>query len=148
MYGLCYRGVLTMREDNKLEIIKRMNRRNIITILVCILLIVLLISFFSKKGDGKVKTQIKTTLDSIVEKSDLFVLGIDIFNLLFKGTEKSLEEYYEKIEKSVKDDDLKDLLEKLIVIDAHKRIDWNDYFNHPFFNIDEIDFDKIENIKK
>ena len=84
----------------------------------------------------------------IVEKSDLFVLGIDIFNLLFKGTEKSLEEYYEKIEKSVKDDDLKDLLEKLIVIDAHKRIDWNDYFNHPFFNIDEIDFDKIENIKK
>ena len=84
----------------------------------------------------------------IIEKSDLFILGIDIYNLLFKGTEKSLEEYYSKIENSVKDDDLKDLLKKLIVIDAHKRIDWNDYFNHPFFNIDKIDFDKIENIKK
>ena len=83
MYGLCYRGVLTMREDNKLEIIKRMNRRNIITILVCILLIVLLISFFSKKGDGKVKTQIKTTLDSIVEKSDLETANIT-YNVIAK----------------------------------------------------------------
>lgn len=72
-----------MREDNKLEIIKRMNRRNIITILVCILLIVLLISFFSKKGDGKVKTQIKTTLDSIVEKSDLETANIT-YNVIAK----------------------------------------------------------------
>ena len=37
------------------------------------------------------------------------------------------------IPESFDDKNLNDLVEKLIVIDPSKRINWEDYFNHPFF---------------
>ena len=83
----------------------------------------------------------------IVEKIDLLILGIDIYRMLFKDICQSFEEYEKRIEK-IKDEELKDLLKKMIVEDAHKRIEWDDYFTHPFFKIDEIDFSKIKNIVK
>ncbi len=83
----------------------------------------------------------------IVEKIDLLILGIDIYRMLFKGFCQSFEEYNKKIE-NIQDEELKDLLKKIIVEDAHKRIEWDEYFNHPFFKIDEIDFSKIKNIVK
>lgn len=72
-----------MKEETKLEIMKKMNNRNIITIVVCILLIIIIISFFSNNSDGKVKTQIRTTLDSIIEKSDLETANIT-YNVIAK----------------------------------------------------------------
>ena len=84
----------------------------------------------------------------ILLKKLIYLFWELIFLIYYLKGQHKIWKYYEKIENSIKDDDLKDLLKKLIVIDAHKRIDWNDYFNHPFFNIDEIDFDKIANIKK
>ena len=84
----------------------------------------------------------------IVEKIDLLILGIDMYRMLFKGTCQSFEEYKKNVEKLVEDKDLKDLLKKMIVEDPHKRIEWDEYFNHPFFKIDEIDFSKIKNIVK
>lgn len=32
-----------------------------------------------------------------------------------------------------KDSNLDDLVKKLIVVDPVKRINWEEYFNHPFF---------------
>ena len=83
----------------------------------------------------------------IVEKMDLLILGIDIFRMLFKRICNHFEEYDKKIN-TIKDEELKDLLKRMIVEDAHKRIEWDEYFNHPFFKIDKIDFDKITNIVK
>ena len=83
----------------------------------------------------------------LVEKIDLLILGIDIYRMLFKGICQSFEEYEKNIEK-IQDEELKDLLKKMIVEDAHKRIEWDDYFNHPFFKIDGIYFNKIKNIVK
>ena len=88
------------------------------------------------------------TIVYIVEKSDLLVIGIDIYRMLFKETAKTFEEYLTKIDSSVEDEDLKDLLKKLIVEDPKERIEWDDYFNHKFFNIETFDFDKVENIIK
>ena len=53
-----------------------------------------------------------------------------------------------KIDKFIEDEDLKDLLRKLLVDDPKERINWDDYFKHKFFNIDKFDFDKVENIVK
>ena len=55
---------------------------------------------------------------------------------------------HKKIAQFVQDEDLKDLLNKLLVEDSKERIGWDEYFNHNFFKIDKIDFDKVENIVK
>ena len=81
------------------------------------------------------------------EKVDLLNLGIDMYRMLFKDAYKSFEEMLDKINKNINDEDLKDLLNKLLVEDYKERIDWEDYFNHKFFNIDKFDYDKVENIK-
>ena len=83
-----------------------------------------------------------------VEKYDLLVLGINIYRMIFKKKAESYREYYENIYYYVKDKDLRNLLKGLIIEDVNKRIDWNDYFKHPFFKIDNIDFSQIKNIKK
>jgi serine/threonine protein kinase len=81
------------------------------------------------------------------EKVDLLNLGIDMYRMLFKDAYKSFEEMLDKINKNINDEDLKDLLNKLLVEDYKERIDWEDYFNHKFFNIEKFDYDKVENIK-
>ena len=54
----------------------------------------------------------------------------------------------EDIEENIDDEDLKDLLFKIIVEESNKRIGWDEYFNHKFFNYDKVEFDKVENIIK
>ena len=83
-----------------------------------------------------------------VEKIDLLNLGINIYRMLFKDAYKSIEEMLDKVDKNIEDKDLKDLMHKLLVVDYKKRISWDDYFNHKFFNIQKFDFDKVENIIK
>ena len=88
------------------------------------------------------------TIVYFVEKIDLFIIGVDIYRMLFKETAETTEDYLAKIDSSVEDEDLKDLLKKLLVEEPKERIEWNDYFNHKFFEIETFDFDKVENIVK
>ena len=75
-------------------------------------------------------------------KSDLWNLGIIIYYLLFKeypykgNTEIQLlkDIKSKKILKLSEDNNLNDLMNKMICIDLNKRISWEDYFNHSFFN--------------
>ena len=75
-------------------------------------------------------------------KSDLWNLGIIIYYLLFKeypykgNTEIQLlkDIKSKKILKLSEDNNLNDLINRMICIDLNKRISWEDYFNHSFFN--------------
>ena len=77
------------------------------------------------------------------DKSDLWSIGIMIYQLHFKDLPyKGINELQilEKIKlnaqiKQPEDPQLRDLLNKLLVMDPQKRISWEDYFNHPFFNV-------------
>ena len=84
----------------------------------------------------------------ISPKSDLWSLGILIYYMLFKeypynGSEKS--KIIEDIEsnkqlKIINDNDLNDLVKKMLIVDINKRISWDEYFNHSFFTKYNINF--------
>ena len=99
-------------------------------------------------------------------KSDLWSLGVIIYQLYFGDfpfipNDNSLKSLYQNIitqkkpPKKIKDDKkLQDLLDKIFEVDAKKRISWNDYFLHEFFddNNKEIykdikEFDLGDNLK-
>ena len=83
-------------------------------------------------------------LNLLYQKSDLWSLGIIIFTLYFgefpyEGNKP--EEIYSNIRKNEKsrlneinDNDLKDLLKKLLTEDRDERINWDGYFKHRFFS--------------
>ena len=86
------------------------------------------------------------------KKVDLWSLGIILYKMYFNKFPFKNFECYKKfilsegkkflpeIEKSG-NENFDDLIEKLIVFDEKKRLDWNDYFNHKFFlffNVNEI----------
>ena len=81
-------------------------------------------------------------------KCDLWSIGIMLYKMYFKILPfKKLQIYTDLMKnknieienlKLIKDNSLKDLISKLIVVDYKKRIDWKDYFNHNFFkNIED-----------
>ena len=65
-------------------------------------------------------------------KCDLWSIGLIIYKLKFYDIP-----YYAffggKIPNKFDNKNLNDLVEKLIVVEPEKRINWEDYFNHPFF---------------
>ena len=65
-------------------------------------------------------------------KCDLWAIGVIIYELKFKEV-PTLAFYNEAIPEKFNDKLLDDLVQRLIVKDPIKRIDWNDYFEHPFF---------------
>jgi len=74
------------------------------------------------------------------EKSDIWSLGVIIYFLLFKKypfkgekIEIILNEIKSNQIKFSKYLDLNDLLSKMLIIDENKRISWDEYFNHKFF---------------
>ena len=77
-------------------------------------------------------------------KCDLWSLGVNIFQLYTKKPpysgehDKVILNQIERKGKSVleviKDNNLKDLLSKLLVRDPKNRMSWEEYFNHAFFN--------------
>ena len=76
------------------------------------------------------------------KKSDLYSLGIILYllktgNYIFEG-KRPIEIFRNKqkniIKKETDDPILNDLIKKLVVVDPDQRLDWMDYFNHPFFN--------------
>ena len=76
------------------------------------------------------------------EKSDLWSLGVIIYILLFQESPfngDNAEEILEQIDlnennlKKVEDENLNDLIKKLLVKDPKNRLTWREYFEHPFF---------------
>ena len=81
-------------------------------------------------------------------KCDLYSIGIILYILktgeyIFEGNDLYDILTNKKNNKQKKETDdplLNDLIKKLVVNDPHNRLEWNQYFNHPFFkkNDDEI----------
>ncbi len=91
--------------------------------------------------------------DLIGYKSDIWSLGIIIYYLLFKEypyngqTEiQIIQEINKKNKlKSSDNQELDDLINKMLIINVNERISWENYFKHPFFNSNE---DKIIQINQ
>ena len=66
-------------------------------------------------------------------KCDLWAIGLIIYYLRFKDI-PIYAFILGNIPTKFDDNNINDLLKKLIVIDPDKRISWEDYFNHPLFN--------------
>ena len=95
-------------------------------------------------------------------KCDLWSIGVIIYKLFFikppfsglneSALIKNIEELGNKALKSTKNEELDDLIRQLLEKDPAKRLDWDKYFNHPFFKIKKINLiyetneDNIENI--
>ena len=91
-------------------------------------------------------------------KCDLWSLGVNIYFLYMKklpysGTSENLilnqiKKLGQSILDKIKDEKLKDLLSKLLVVEPENRISWEDYFEHAFFkNKVNINIEKYEDIK-
>ena len=103
--------------------------------------------------------QLKNDYDPYSDKSDLFSIGVMMYELYFKSYPfpstqyKSQQEikkiYSAKKAKDCEDKVLDDLINKLLVYDPEKRITWEEYFNHPFFNQNKVDdlTNKLYNLK-
>ena len=97
---------------------------------------------------------LKDEKELINSKSDIWSLGIIIYYLLFKeypfngnGEYKILQDINSnKKLKKCNNEELNDLLNKMLKININERISWNDYFNHPFFKqISNLENNNIEN---
>ena len=92
------------------------------------------------------------TLDKITKYEsvvDIFSLGIILFQLThnlkhpFGSNSNICYNYYARhfdnddsnieFDESIKDENFKDLLSKMLRINPNNRISWENYFNHPFF---------------
>ena len=80
-------------------------------------------------------------------KCDLYSIGIILYMLktgeyIFDGKthyDKLKNKYANKIKKEIDDTKLNNLIKKLVVLDPHKRMEWEDYFNDPFFKVNDED---------
>ena len=61
-------------------------------------------------------------------KCDLWSVGVLIYYLYFLKPLRRI-----KCLRTIENKDLNDLMTKLIVMDIQKRMDWEEYFSHPFF---------------
>ena len=78
-----------------------------------------------------------------IDKSDLFSIGVMMyefyfnsypFSMPFSNNKNEVMKIYAKKKKDCEDKNLDDLLNKLLIFDVNRRISWEEYFNHPFFN--------------
>ncbi len=86
---------------------------------------------------------IKFKEENFNKECDLWSIGIILYVLSFKNypyrgvTEdaliKNIEKDGQKYLKKTGDDDLDDLIRRLLVVDPKKRLTWEQYYNHPFF---------------
>jgi len=82
-----------------------------------------------------------------VNKCDLWSIGIIIYQLYFKeypykGTQVAIYNKIKKLGKKIlrktKDEKLNNLIDSLLIKEPEKRINYEDYFNHPFFKLNYI----------
>ena len=76
-------------------------------------------------------------------KCDLWSIGVIIYRLIFgqapyRGENeisliKNIETFGNKLIKKIENEELDDLVKKLLQKDPSKRINWDEYFNHTFF---------------
>ena len=81
-------------------------------------------------------------------KCDLWSIGIIIYQLFFKeypykGTPvaiyNQIKEFGKKLLKKTKNDKLDNLIDSLLIREPEKRINYEEYFNHPFFKENYIE---------
>ena len=87
-------------------------------------------------------------------KCDLWSIGVIMYQLAFNEfpytgqTEvvllKNIKKLKHKKLKKSEDVNLDDLIRKLLVYNVNKRIDWENYFSHPFFSFEQKKVEKIE----
>ena len=83
-------------------------------------------------------------------KSDLWSIGIIIYYLYFKQypfngkneSELINDIYSDKLLNKIDNEELDDLMNKLLKKNINERISWDEYFNHPFFKIEEKEKEK------
>ena len=61
--------------------------------------------------------------------------------------DKLINKKLNKMKKNTDDAKLNSLIKKLVVIDPHERMEWKDYFNHPFFKVNDEDVKESEECK-
>ena len=81
--------------------------------------------------------------DKYDDKCDIWSLGVTIYYLHFNEIPydgacesrvlKQIKKLGQNILDKIEDEKLKDLLSKMLVFEPEKRISWEDYFKHPFF---------------
>ena len=89
-------------------------------------------------------------------KCDLYSIGVILFMLktgeiIFQGNndeERILSKINGNLKKIKDDEKLNDLISKLVVKDPHDRIDWKDYFNHPFFKVKDDENQNLSNVNE
>ena len=97
---------------------------------------------------GEIAKKSEEEINKIYLKADLWSLGVMIYLLYFgvfpyKGSKA--EDILKNINNdnisrninNISDDDLQDLVKKLLTKDKDKRIDWEGYFKHQFFSNDK-----------
>ena len=85
------------------------------------------------------------------DKSDLWSVGVMMYQLYYIEVPyegNSEEEILKKIHsnfpyKQPDDPNLRDIINKLLVVNVQNRLSWNEYFKHPFFNNSNIYHEKI-----
>ena len=75
--------------------------------------------------------------EKFTNKTDLWSVGILIYYLCFKKFPIDNKYKFNKI-CSTNNKELDDLISKLLEINPEKRINWKDYFNHPFFRDNDL----------
>ena len=89
------------------------------------------------------------------DKSDLWSIGVMMYQLHFKEIPYpgfNEQEILKKIKnnfprKQPSDPQLRDLLNKLLVMNPNNRISWEEYFNHPFFRGNNSNLVNAENCR-
>ncbi len=88
-------------------------------------------------------------------KCDLYSIGIILYMLktgeyIFEGedyADKLINKKLNKIKKDTDDEKLNSLIKKLLVINPHERMEWKDYFDDPFFKVNDDDVKESEECK-
>ena len=125
-------------------------------------ILIKLSDFRSKKktSSSKIENKISLTIppevingENDLVKCDLWSIGIIIYYMYFKKYPyEGMNEFMlmkdinsQKKLETIENNELNDLMNKLLKVKVSERISWEEYFNHPFFKNKEIELKDNEN---